>query len=237
MKLDKKHENRIEFITEVSTSFANLVRRYSMSRVPVLAIDLVTFYDNNSPFWDDYVAHRLGLMPVTTPEKTPAGAEIIFSLDAEGPKTVYSSEMKSSDKDITMAKNIPIITLGPTQHLRFEGKAVLGIGRTHAKFQAGLVSYGKEGNALRFMVESCHQMEPSEVIERGCEVIINDIEAVEEALGKKKPKKAKKETAEEKEAKKAKLKEEKKAKKEAAAEAKEAEKEEKKAKKEKKAKE
>ncbi len=194
MKLDKKHENRIEFVADVSTSFANVVRRYALGRIPVLAIDQVTFYDNSSPLWDEYIAHRLGLMPVTTPEKTPESAEIVFSLDAEGPKTVYSSEMKSSDKDISMAKNMPIVTLGPGQHLRFESKAVLGIAKTHAKFQAGIVSYGKEGKegALRFMVESCYQMEPMEVIERACDAVVDDLEAVEAGLGKKPAKKAKK---------------------------------------------
>lgn len=224
MKLDKKHENRIEFIADVSTSFANLLRRYSIGRIPVLAIDQVTFYDNSSPLWDEYIAHRLGLMPVITPEKTPGSAEIIFSLDAEGPKAVHSSEMKSSDKDIQMAKDIPIVTLGPGQHLRFEAKAVLGNARKHAKFQSSIVSYGKEGDSLRFMVESCYQMEPSEVLGRACDVINDDIEAVEEALGKKPAKKAKK-------AKKAEEKEEKEEKKAKKAEEKEEEKEEKKAKK------
>jgi DNA-directed RNA polymerase subunit D len=232
MKLDKKHENRIEFVADLSTSFANLVRRYSLGRIPVLAIDLVTFYDNSSPLWDEYIAARLGLMPVITPEKTPESAEIIFSLDAEGPKTVYSSEMKSSDKDIKMAKNMPIVTLGPGQHLRFEAKAVPGTARKHAKFQSGLVSYGKEGDSLRFMVESCYQMEPSEVLERACDVIIGDIESVEEALGKKPAKKAKKEKKAAKESAAKEAKAEKEAEKEAKAEKKE-EKEEKKAKKEK----
>jgi DNA-directed RNA polymerase subunit D len=209
MKLDKKHENRIEFVDEVSTSFANMVRRYSIGRIPVLAIDQVTFYDNSSPLWDEYISHRLGLMPIITPDKTPASAEIVFSLDAEGPKIVYSSEMKSSDKDIQMAKNIPIVTLGPNQHLRFEGKAVLGVARKHAKFQSSIVSYGKEGNAIHFMVESCYQMEPAEVIERACDVITDDIESVEEALGKKPAKKAKKKAAKEPEAKAEKKEEEK----------------------------
>lgn len=225
MKLDKKHENRIEFVADVSTSFANMIRRYSMSRVPVMAIDSVTFYDNTSPLWDEYIAHRLGLLPLTTPEKTPASAEIILSLDAEGPKTVYSSEMTSSDKDIVVAKNIPIVTLGQGQHLRFEAKAIQGTGRGHAKFQAGIVSYGKEGDSLKFFVESCYQMEPAEVIERGCDRITEDIEAIEEALGKKPARKAKK-------AKKEKKSEEKEEKKEKKAEEK-AEKEEKKKKKEK----
>ncbi len=189
--LDKKHGNRIEFIaSDISLGFANLLRRYAMSRVPVLAIDTVTFYDNTSAFWDEYLAHRLGLMPVTTPDKTPENAEIIFSLDAEGPKTVYSSDLESSDKEIKMAKEkIVIATLGPDQHLRFEGKAVLGTGRTHGKFQAGLIGYGEEEKGLRMFVESFHQMQPREVILRGCEQIEHDLEAIEAALGKKPAKK------------------------------------------------
>lgn len=191
--LDKKHGNRVEFIAkDVSTTFANMVRRYGLSRVPVLAIESVTFYDNSSAFWDEYIAHRLGLMPLTTPEKTPESAEIIFSLDAEGAKVVYASDMTSSDKDIAVAKgSIPIITLGAGQHLRFEAKAVLGTARKHAKFQAGLLSYGEEGNDIRFMVESFMQMEPAELVLRSCDLIEADIEAVEEALGKKPEKKKK----------------------------------------------
>ncbi len=233
--LDKKHGNRIEFIAkDLSTSMANMLRRYSISRVPVLAIESVTFYDNTSAFWDEYISHRLGLMPITTPDKLPEDAEVVFSLDAEGPKTVYASDMSSSDKEITVAKgNIAIVTLGPNQRLRFEGKAVLGTGRTHAKYQAGLVSYGVSGGDARFIVESFFQMEPSEVLLRGCDVIESDIEDIEEALGKKsdKPKKGKKKAPkkEKEEAPEAEAKEEKAEAKEEKAE----EKEEKKAKKEK----
>ena len=194
LALDKKHGNRIEFIAKgVSTSFANMVRRYGIACVPVLAIDEVTFYDNTSAFWDEYIAHRLGLMPITTPDKLPEDVEVVFSLDAEGPKAVPGSDMSSSDKDITVAKgNITIVTLGPNQRLRFEGKAVLGTGKKHAKFQSGLISYGMDGEDAKFVVESFFQMEPAEVITRACDIIEGDIESIEEALGKKseKPKKA-----------------------------------------------
>lgn len=200
LALEKKHGNRIEFdASGVTTSFANMIRRYSMSRLPILAIDKVTFYDNTSAFWDEYIAHRLGLMPVTTPDKIPAEAEIIFSLDAQGPKTVFASDLVSSDKDISFAKgNIAVVTLGPEQRLRLEGKAVVSIGRTHAKYQAGIVSYSEEKNGLRIMVESFFQMEPAEVIARGCDVIEGDIETIEGALGvpPKKKKAAKAEKAE-----------------------------------------
>ena len=91
--------------------------------------------------------------------------------------------MTSSDKDISIAKTITIVTLGPEQRLRLEGTAKLGIGRKHAKFQAGIVSYGEEKDGIHFMVESFYQMEPIDVISRGCDAIQSQIEAVEEALG------------------------------------------------------
>lgn len=237
--LDKKQGNRIEFIAkDVTTTMANMFRRYSTSHVPVLAIDSVTFYDNTSAFWDEYIAHRLGLFPVLTPENTPESAEVIFTLDAEGPKVAYASDMTSTDKEITIAKGtIPIVTLGPNQHLRFEAKAVLATGRKHAKYQAGLVSYGEEGDGIRFMVESFFQMEPADVIIRASDEILKDIESIEEALGKKSEKKKKAEKAEkakadkaekaEKKAKKAKAAKEKPEEAEPKAEAKAEEKEEK----------
>ena len=193
LTLDKLHENRIEFLAQdVTVSMANTLRRYSMSRVPILAIDKVTFYDNTSPLWDEYVAHRLGLLPITTPDKLPENSEIVFSLDAEGPKTVHASELKSSDKEIKVAKGtIPVLTLAANQRIRFECKAVVGTGRKHAKFQAGLVAYGNEGKGLRFFVESFFQMEPIEVIQRGCDAIESDLDAIEEVLSEK-PKKKKK---------------------------------------------
>jgi hypothetical protein len=189
--LDKKHENRIEFlVSDFSTSFANVVRRYAMSRVPVLAIDAVTYYDNTSAFWDEYLAHRLGLMPIITPDKTPESAEVIFSCDAEGPKVVYASDIQSSDKGITIAKDkIHVATLGPNQHIRFEGKAILGTARTHAKFQAGLVGYSEDEKNIRMFVESFFQMPPADVIIRACDQIEGDLEAIGEALGAKPAKK------------------------------------------------
>ena len=201
--LDKKHADRIEFIaTDASSAFANTVRRYGLSRVPVMAIDVVTFYDNSSAFWDEYISHRLGLLPLVTPADVPAGAEVIFSLDAEGPKAVHSSDLVSSDKDIVVAKGtIPIVTLGQNQHIRFERKAIMGTARTHSKYQAGLIAYGVDEKGIKFMVESFFQMEPAEVILRTCDLVLTDIEKVEAALGKKseKPKKVSKSKKEKKE--------------------------------------
>jgi DNA-directed RNA polymerase subunit D len=197
LTLKKKHENRIEFAVEgIGPTFANAVRRYVMNRIPVLSIDTVTFYDNTTSMWDEYIAHRLGMMPIVTPEKLPASVEVVFSLDETGPKIVHGKDMKSSDKGIKIAQDdIVIVTLGQNQRLRLEAKAVLGTGAKHGKFQAGLISYGIEEGVFNFLVESFYQMAPARVIKRSCSELSSDINAMIDALGKKKKAAAKKTTA------------------------------------------
>jgi len=186
VSVGKPDKNKLSFVLEgTSTEFANAVRRYGMMGVPVFAIDSVVFYENTTSIFDEYISHRLGQIPLLTTVKALKNSEVTFVIDEVGPKVVCSSDMKCSDKDVKVAKEkIPIITLTEGQKLRLEAKAVPGNGRTHAKFQAGLLSYGILDSKFDFKVESFFQMDPEDLVVRACDVILEDLDEMKKEVKK-----------------------------------------------------
>lgn len=60
-------EDCIKFtLTKTDTSMANALRRVLMAEVPTMAIDKVEFVHNSTVLHDDFLAHRLGLIPLTS---------------------------------------------------------------------------------------------------------------------------------------------------------------------------
>jgi DNA-directed RNA polymerase subunit D len=145
------------YIKDIPLHILNSIRRAAIAEVPTMAIDSVVFTMNSSVFYDEYIAHRLGLIPLTSEEalnkyKPPeecreAGDRGLFTedcfvrLDLEGKGeegrlvTLYSGDLKTSDPDVKpVYDNIPIIILGKNQEIRLEAYARLGRGKEHAKW-------------------------------------------------------------------------------------------------------
>lgn len=172
----------------ISTTFANAVRRMLTNSVDCFAVDKVTFYENTSAMFDEYISHRIGLIPLVTPgsgydEKD----EITFNLEAEGPKTVYSKDLKSTDKKVKVVnEEIPIIKLAEGQKIRLDGKAVMGKGMGSAKFQPGLVTFKEieDGKEFEFYIETFGQMTAKEILNRGLDIIAQDLKAAHKEIKK-----------------------------------------------------
>jgi DNA-directed RNA polymerase subunit D len=131
-------------VSGTDAEFMNALRRAIIADLPSFAIDEIDVYENNSVFYNDYVANRAGLVPLTFDEDAGDDVKVTLGLNAEGPAIVYSSELKSTDEKIRPFKeSIPLVKLAENQRLRIEAVAVKGKGRTHAKFQCAVASYNQ----------------------------------------------------------------------------------------------
>ncbi len=138
MKLIEKNKEKLIFLTETSEELANALRRY-VNQIPVLAIDEVEISMNDSPLYDETLAHRLGLVPIRTKstvnEKTTANLKL--SSKKEG--YVYSEEIKG-DAEVVY-KDMPLTILKEGQEIKVNATARAGKGENHAKFSPGLMFY------------------------------------------------------------------------------------------------
>ncbi|MHA1310908.1 MAG: DNA-directed RNA polymerase subunit D [Candidatus Helarchaeota archaeon] len=189
-------------IEDFPKEFVNSLRRIILAEVPTMAIEDVWIVKNSSPLYDEMLAHRLGLIPLTTdlesyvlPEECECKGEgcpmcqVAFTLEKQGDEhdiMVYSTDLKSEDEKIQVAAKIPIVKLNAGQSIILEAYAKLGKGITHAKWQpVGTCAYKymPEINLrtdLCEMCEECVNQCPRHILEIVNEpfhsIAINDIE-------------------------------------------------------------
>jgi len=124
----------------LTPAVANGIRRAMVADVPTFSIDTVRFIENSSVMFDEMVALRLGLVPLTTDlDDFEVGDTVTLALDVEGPATAYSGDIETSDDLVGPAdENVPVIQLKEGQRLELEAEAVLESGKSHAKQQGGV---------------------------------------------------------------------------------------------------
>ena len=171
MKIIEKSKEKLIFTEEIDESLANAIRR-SVLEIPILAIDEVEIYKNDSALYDEVIAHRLGLIPLINEDidlkedcsckrKGCSKCTISLKLVAKGPCTVYSKDLKGKAK--VVFGNMPIVILKEGQELEMVCFATLGKGINHAKYSPGLVYYrnlaqikiNKEHKLSEECVDSC----------------------------------------------------------------------------------
>lgn len=144
-QVERKGETLKLLINNASTEFMNALRRSAMTEVPTLAIEEISILENNSVVFDEMLAHRLALLPIKTDLKSYkniVGETAKFTLEKEGPCTVYGKDIKSKDPDAEIIpKKAPIAKLAKGQRIRLEMTAVLNSGKEHSKWQPAVIAY------------------------------------------------------------------------------------------------
>ncbi len=141
--LKEKGNSMTILIKDTNNAFVNALRRQIMAGTPIFAIEDVYIYENTGAMYDEMLAHRLGLIPLKMDSnKYKEGEKVKLVLEKEGPCTVYSKDIKSTDPSIEpVYLNIPITKLTEGQKIKIEMDAVAGVGKTHSKYQPAIVAY------------------------------------------------------------------------------------------------
>ena len=134
----KNTDEKQVFKLKVSENLANAIRR-SVGLVPTMAIDEVEISRNDSPLYDETLAHRMGLVPLKFDKKWKEGDVLKFKLNSKKEGYVYSGEIKGDVEPVY--DKIPLTLLGKDQEVKLKGKTKMGNGREHAKFSPGIVFY------------------------------------------------------------------------------------------------
>ncbi len=192
----KQDGNELTLLCE-ETNFTemNTLRRLCMNEVPVMAIELVEYARNSSILYDEVLALRFGLLPLTTDltsyalpsaeEKEQgeysARSSVKATLTAKGPCVVYAKDLQFQDPKITpVYPEMPLVKLLEGQELELVATAVLGLGREHAKWSPGLVYYRQKPSLTistsadaKRIAENLKDLALDAVEEKGGKLVVN----------------------------------------------------------------
>jgi DNA-directed RNA polymerase II subunit RPB3 len=163
--LEIKNDSITFVLAKTDTSIANALRRVMISEVPTMAIDLVEIENNTSVLNDEFIAHRLGLIPLTSSkvekftytrdcacaERCPlCSVELRLHVKCTDEQTreVTSLDLISSDDDVVPVNltaahgegntdGILIVKLRKGQEIKLKAIAKKGVGKEHAKWSPG----------------------------------------------------------------------------------------------------
>lgn len=159
-KVISKTDSTIEFdLLNCHPSIANALRRVLISKVPTMAAHYVSVYENNTVFPDEYIAHRLGLVPLeANPDhfsyfKDEETFNNVLNFRISKTADKESVNLMSDDIEFVPAEgqdhfnfrfkpNVLICKMVPGNQIEMTLKAIKGRGEQHAKWSpVSLCSY------------------------------------------------------------------------------------------------
>lgn len=195
--ITQQDDEAIISFKDTKNEVINSIRRIIIDDVSTFAIEDVEIMKNETPLYDETLAHRLGLVPLITNlkdynkrSKCSCGGvgcslcEVTLTLQTDSNGYVYSGELKSDDPQITpVDTKIPLTKVYGEKGVEIKAKAILGEGREHAKWAPAHV-YMKENDkdSIDMIIELHGQLSGKETFNAAINVLNSKIEEVEEKL-------------------------------------------------------
>uniref|UniRef100_A0A0C9RRI1 TSA: Wollemia nobilis Ref_Wollemi_Transcript_19120_1327 transcribed RNA sequence n=1 Tax=Wollemia nobilis TaxID=56998 RepID=A0A0C9RRI1_9CONI len=131
VKIREMKDDYMKFeLKNTDASIANALRRVMIAEVPTIAIDLVEIESNSSVLNDEFIAHRLGLIPLSSERAMEmrfsrdcdacdgdgqcdyCSVEFVLNVKCEGDQTldVTSFDLMSSDERVVPVDTVPRAT-------------------------------------------------------------------------------------------------------------------------------
>lgn len=204
IKILESSDSRIKVsIKGVDRVYANALRRFAINEVPCMAIDDVVIQQNSSVLYDEILAHRLGLIPLSTdlkgyvlPQdcscKEDLGCSkcrvllVLHAVATNEVKTIYSGDLRSEDDSIKpYVDNIPLVKLAPDHEIKLEAYAKLGKGRDHAKWQPVSVSTltdTDDPSTFNLTLESTGCLPASDILSEATNILNTKLNEITESI-------------------------------------------------------
>ena len=187
-----KNENSLELlIKNVELSFINSLRRIIIAEIPTLTIDIVKFRSNTTIFPDEFIAHRLGLIPLlfdnvdaqdgtefilkcttkpvtTTTTTTRSGSGTGSESGIAGVEEWTASKIVFKNSGINpVYPDIPICKAAAEQEIDIEGIVKKGTGEIHSKWSPVSTCFFRETpDGILFTIESIGSLDPLEILKQ-----------------------------------------------------------------------
>lgn len=161
---------KLVFRMPAQETLANALRR-SIMEIPLLGIDEVEIYKNDSALYDEMLAHRIGLVPLKNEGALTGKTEVELKLSKTGPCTVFAGDFEGQGE--VVHPKTPLVLLEKDQEVELIATARVGRGIDHEKYTPGLCFYrhltrvSSKNNQVQKLAENAPGLIKPEKIKEG----------------------------------------------------------------------
>jgi DNA-directed RNA polymerase subunit L len=147
-----QEENELDFfVYNVPTAIINSIRKVIISEYKTHAIDEVNFITNTSVIHNDFLRHRLHMLPLKTDEYCEL--ELCMTNHTDEIIDIYSQSLTVKRGMCDFEKDVLLLKLRPGESIDLVAKTNYDCGKINAKYRPTSISYFKINKCIKISDE------------------------------------------------------------------------------------